>query len=62
MSQHIDPIRLPGNPPARRLWLLQEAMRSLPIDRAIELARIADAFVAGPAVDAAKSEVAPRLR
>ncbi|MBV9964068.1 MAG: hypothetical protein JO008_00090 [Alphaproteobacteria bacterium] len=59
MSQHIDPMRLLGNPPARRLWLLQEAMRSLPLDRAIELARIAEAFVVGSAVEAARSEVAP---
>jgi DNA-binding CsgD family transcriptional regulator len=61
MTEHIDPIRLLGNPPARRLWLLQEAMRSLQLDRAIELARIAEAFVAGSAVDAAKSEIAPPI-
>ena len=61
MSEHIDPIRLLGNPPARRLWLLQEAVRSVPFDRAIELARIAEAFVAGSAGEARKSEVAPPI-
>lgn len=34
-------------PTQRRCWLLVEALRSLPLDRAIELARMAEAFVIG---------------
>ena len=45
MTEGLDPIRLSGNAKARRLWLLHEAMRSLPFDRVIELASIAEAFV-----------------
>lgn len=59
MTEQIDPIRLLDKPTARRLWMLVEAMRSLPLDRAIELARIAEAFVAGSAIDPAKNKVAP---
>ena len=35
----------------RRCWLLYEALRCLPLDRAIDLARSAEAFVTGPAED-----------
>jgi DNA-binding CsgD family transcriptional regulator len=56
MTEQIDPIRLLDKPPARRLWLLLEAMRSLPFDRAVELARTAEAFVAGPTVEAMTPE------
>lgn len=56
MTEQIDPIRLLANPPARRLWLLLEAMRSLPFDRAVELARMAEAFVAGSTVEATTRE------
>lgn len=59
MTEEIDPIRLLASPPARRLWLLQEAVRSVSFDRAIELARIADAFVTGSAADASTHEAAP---
>src|SRR5207248_10300741 len=58
MTEQIDPIRLLDNPPARRLWLLQEAMRSVPFDRAIELARMAEVFVAGSAADASTRRAA----
>jgi len=56
MTEQIDPIRLLDNPPARRLWLLLEAIRSLPFDRAVELARTAEAFVAGSTVEAMTPE------
>ena len=58
MTEQIALIRLLNNSPARRLWLLQEAMRSMPLDRAIELARMAETFVTGSAVEAPKNEVA----
>jgi hypothetical protein len=35
----------------RRSWLLYEALRSAPLDEAIELARKADAFIMGTADD-----------
>jgi hypothetical protein len=35
----------------RRCWLLYEALRCLPLDRAIDLARSAEAFITGPAVE-----------
>ena len=41
----------------RRSWLLYEALRSAPLDEAIELARKADAFIMGTA---AKGEQAAR--
>src|SRR5436190_10581097 len=49
-----EPSELNGlmdNPAARRLWLLHNALRSLPFDRAIELARAAEAFVTGSAFE-----------
>ena len=49
-----EPVELNGlmdNPAARRLWLLHNALRSLPFDRAIELARAAEAFVTGSAFE-----------
>src|SRR5438477_13105339 len=49
-----EPSELNGlveNPAARRLWLLHNALRCLPFDRAIELARAAEAFVTGSAVE-----------
>src|SRR5438874_2175222 len=43
MTDPTDPIRLLDNAPARRLWLLAEAVRSVPFDRALDLARPAAA-------------------
>src|SRR5262245_39601310 len=51
MIDPIDPIRMLGNPPALRVWLLHEAMRSVPLDRALELARTAEAFLMRAAVE-----------
>jgi archaeosine-15-forming tRNA-guanine transglycosylase len=45
MTDPIDPIRFLDNTPARRLWLLAEALQSMPFDRALELARSAEAFL-----------------
>ena len=47
MTDPTDPIRLLDNAPARRLWLLAEAVRSVPFDRALDLARSAEAFLVG---------------
>src|SRR6266576_5506416 len=45
----------------RRSWLLYEALRSAPLDEAIELARKADAFIMGTAAkgEQARRAVAP---
>jgi hypothetical protein len=51
MNNDVELIGFIDNPPARRLWLLHNAVRSLPFDRAIELARIAEAFVTGSPAD-----------
>jgi hypothetical protein len=57
----IEPIELPGlisGPVNRRCWLLYKALECLPLDRAIELARAADAFVTG-SLDLNRSDDAP---
>jgi hypothetical protein len=51
MNEHVELIGLIDNPPARRLWLLCSALKCLPFDRAIELARAAEAFVRGSHLD-----------
>ena len=51
MTEHLELIRLIDNPPARRLWLLYNALHTLPLDGAIELARTAEAFVRGSHLD-----------
>jgi len=45
----------------RRIWLLYEALRFVPLDEAIELARKADAFIMGTAAkgEQARREIAP---
>src|SRR5204863_8335073 len=48
----IDPQWLIDNSAARRLWLLLQAAQSQPFDKAIELARSAEAFLMGTAVEA----------
>jgi hypothetical protein len=45
MNEQVEPNELMINPAARRLWLLHRALQTLPLDRAIELARTAEAFV-----------------
>lgn len=57
----IDPQWLIDNPAARRLWLLLQAARSQPFDRAIELARIAEAFLMGTAVEAITNPSEPPI-
>ena len=51
MDEHVELIGLIDNPPARRLWLLYNALHGLPFDRAIEMARTAEAFVMGSAAE-----------
>lgn len=45
--QSVDLNELIRNPAARRLWMLYSALSSLSFERAIELARAAERFVAG---------------
>jgi hypothetical protein len=45
MSDAINPIPFFDTPTVRRLWLLAQALRSLPLDQALELARAAEAFL-----------------
>lgn len=45
MTDDILSTRLFDDPAARRLWLLREALRAAPLDRALELARSAEDFV-----------------
>jgi len=47
MNDDLELIGLVENPSARRVWLLANALRSLPFVRAIELARTAEAVVMG---------------
>jgi hypothetical protein len=47
MTDPTDQRHLLANDAARRLWLLAEALHSLPFDRAVDLARAAEAFVMG---------------
>lgn len=58
----IDPQWMIDNSAARRLWLLLQAARSQPFDRAIELARIAEAFLMGTAVEAITDPSEPPIR
>jgi len=48
MNEHGELTGLMESPPARRLLLLLKALQYVPFDRAIELARAAEAFVTGP--------------
>jgi hypothetical protein len=41
-----------GDPPRRRSWLLAKALETHPLDQALDLARVAEAFITGsPAVE-----------
>jgi hypothetical protein len=51
MNEQVEVSELMDNPGARRLWLIYRALQSLPFDRAIELARTAEAFVIGSLVE-----------
>jgi hypothetical protein len=51
MNKPVELSELTDNPAARRLWLLHNALRCLPFDRAIELARAAEAFLTGSAAE-----------
>ena len=51
MSNDSELPKIADEPTTRRLWLLSKALESVPLDRAIELARTADQFLtAGPMV------------
>src|SRR6266487_1012458 len=51
MKEDSQLIGLVQEPTQRRFWLLHEALRCVPLDRAIELARNAEAFVTGSSVE-----------
>jgi len=38
-----------GDPATRRLWLLTQALRCVPLDKAVELARVAEGFITAAA-------------
>jgi hypothetical protein len=46
MDEPVSFLERLENPSTRRLWLLSEALRCVPLDQAVELARAADAFIA----------------
>jgi DNA-binding CsgD family transcriptional regulator len=45
MSNDSELPKIADEPTTRRLWLLSKALKSVPLDRAIELARTADEFL-----------------
>lgn len=45
MDEPVKFLERLGNPASRRLWLLSEALRCVLLDRAVELARAAEAFI-----------------
>jgi hypothetical protein len=46
-SEYLEWLELLGNAERRRCWLLLKALECSPLDRAIDLARAADEFIAG---------------
>jgi len=62
MIEHIELIHLLENPAARRLWLLEQALRSVPLEVAVELARTAEAFLMGSEVETVTDDPATVLR
>src|SRR6266699_688573 len=62
MIEHVELIHLLHNPAARHLWLLEQALRSVPLESAVELARSAEAFVMGSEVETVTDDPATRLR
>jgi hypothetical protein len=46
-SEYLEWLELLGNAERRRCWLLLKALECSPLDRAIDLARAADEFLAG---------------
>jgi hypothetical protein len=47
MSDHLALMQLLGEPVRRRCWLLYRALECVPLDRAIDLAQRAEAFISG---------------
>jgi hypothetical protein len=62
MIEHVELIHLLHDPAARRLWLLEQALRSVPLEAAVELARTAEAFLMGSAVETVTDDPATVLR
>jgi hypothetical protein len=56
MTSGIELTELFDQTSRRRWWLLCKALVSLPLDRAIELARVADAFITGSSAEAQARE------
>jgi hypothetical protein len=62
MIEHVELIHLLDNPAALRLWLLEQALRSVPLEAAVEPARTAEAFVMGSEVETVTDDPATVLR
>lgn len=62
MIEHVELIHLLEHPAARRLWLLEQALRSVPLETAVELARTAEAFLMGSEVETITDHPATVLR
>jgi hypothetical protein len=62
MIEHVELIHLLENPAALRLWLLEQALRSVPLEAAVELARTAEAFLMGSEVETVTDDPATVLR
>jgi hypothetical protein len=65
MSENIELLQRLEDAAVRRCWLLAKALEDLPLDRAIELARTAEAFVTGaesPSAGGAAVEQPPDAR
>jgi hypothetical protein len=57
MPDEFELPKIVENPITRRLWLLWKALECAPLDRAIELARAADAFVVADSAGLSASDV-----
>jgi len=52
-----DPTELLADPVRRRSWLLSKALESVPLDKALELARSAEAFISSAHAETAGASV-----
>jgi hypothetical protein len=59
MSEHSELLKRIEDTSARRCWLLAKALECLPLDHAIELARTAEAFVAGSLLESRSADATP---
>lgn len=62
MIEYVELIHLLDHPAARRLWLLEQALRSVPLEAAVELARTAEAFIMGSAGETVTDDPTAMIR